>query len=165
MNEAEKLEISKSFRVVMEEQVFMIAEPSSFEDADDTARPFLGCHMTFAGARKGRVLLAVPEDIVDEVAANFLGLDAGDPRATAMAGDAFGELLNVVCGHLLTALFGDSAFSLTFPAVTRLESGQLEALAAHPDTLSFLADDSPVLLHVELEEASAETEKEDAHLP
>jgi CheY-specific phosphatase CheX len=87
-----------------------------------------------------------------ELAANFLGTEASDPVAAAGADDSFKELLNVVCGHLLTAMAGeDPVFDLTMPTVIPLPAGEAGVLQASAEWIPFQVEGHPVRLHVRVE--------------
>lgn len=55
------------------------------------------------------------------LASNLLGLDRNDGDVERKAEDAVKELMNVVCGHVVTTLHGtDAVFNLSIPEVTPL---------------------------------------------
>lgn len=141
--------VSRVFCEVLNRQVFMFADPEEggFEPGEGG---FLATSIGFRGeSLQGEITLALPEAIVGEIAANFLGMDADDPFVTARRQDACKELLNVTCGHILTALKGEGpVFDLTIPEVASVEGGQVADWAAAPDALPFSVDGSPVLLRI-----------------
>jgi hypothetical protein len=64
--------------------------------------------------------------------------------------DALNEILNVVCGHLLTALNGDHAIhDLSIPALEELTALQAEEASLRPGCLAFSVDEHQALLAVE----------------
>jgi CheY-specific phosphatase CheX len=107
--------------------------------------------MTFQGEFQGSLMLAMPEGMAREIAANFLGVDADDPSAATAGGDALKEMLNIACGNMLTALCGTKpVFDLSMPEVAPLDCEHLAALAGSPDALVFEVEGYPVVLHAEL---------------
>ena len=93
--------------------------------------------------------MTVPVEMCPEIAANVLGVDLDDPDVVVKPLDALKELLNVTCGHVLTALAGDEpVFDLTVPEVTEIDAVAWKKLADAPYTVAFLVDESPVLLQL-----------------
>ena len=55
------------------------------------------------------------------LAANLLGVDSNDEDAGAQGEDAVREFMNIVCGQLVTAVYGaDEVFNLTIPETREL---------------------------------------------
>ena len=102
----------------------------------------------FSGHSTGKVFMAAPKALAAELAANALGLDAGDPEASVHAEDAYRELLNMVCGNLLTTWSGaEPVFDLCPPEVEPLNQKTWQELISNPDTQAFLVDSThPVAL-------------------
>ncbi|MBU0595985.1 chemotaxis protein CheX [Candidatus Bipolaricaulota bacterium] len=72
----------------------------------------------YYGCVNGALRLVYPEAFAIELAANLLGTDPGCEDAESQAGDAVKELMNIVCGQLVTALHGTEAvFNLSIPRV------------------------------------------------
>lgn len=145
-------EIERTFAMVLEKQVFMFAEPIDPAGFDPGGGAWLAVTMGFSGEFPGRVLLAAPEAMAPEVAANFLGVDSCSEAAIAEAPDAIKELLNILCGNLLTALAGvEPVFELTTPRVAPLPGPEAIALAGEPGVQVFQVDDHCMLLRVDLD--------------
>jgi hypothetical protein len=136
---------------VFEQLAFMFSEDP--EEDEGVPTPAGGCVLTamgFSGPAKGRIALAVPEDMCPEIAANVLGVDPDDELVSENAHDALKEMLNVMCGRLLTELAGEEpVFELTVPEVRAIPDETWQKLQATPGTLALLVDDSPVLLRFE----------------
>lgn len=145
--------ISEVFCSVLETQAFMFGEPVDLEDLPPRAGEYIKAQMGFAGPLKGTLALAMPEAMCTEVAANVLGLDLDDDEAADSAQDALQELLNVVCGQVLTELAGEEpVFDLTVPEVTAVGDAEWSALLAARDVAPLVVDDEAVLLCLILEE-------------
>ena len=72
--------------------------------------------MTYSGGMTGSISLIVPDDVCPEIAANVLGKDPDDAIVAAQSADALKEVLNVLCGNILTAVAGESpVFDLSVP--------------------------------------------------
>lgn len=65
--------------------------------------------LTFSGPARGRLVLIAPPRLGVVFAANLLGVEPDDPAAQAMAGSAFGEMLNMIAGILMELWFGRQA--------------------------------------------------------
>ncbi|MHB8079953.1 MAG: chemotaxis protein CheX, partial [Candidatus Krumholzibacteriia bacterium] len=108
--------------------------------------------MNFRGARRGSFSLAAAAGLCPELAANVLGLEPQEAQALERSGDAFQELLNVTCGHVLTAVAGESAvFDLDAPQLGRLDDAGWNALRALPGAVGFTVEGHPVLLRLQLD--------------
>jgi CheY-specific phosphatase CheX len=91
----------------LEEAAFVFAEPAvallpwpdEIVEAD----------LSFTGPKTGRLLLATPPELAREIAAGLMGTDIDDPLVQAEGAEAVGEMLNIICGALLEAWFGEEA--------------------------------------------------------
>lgn len=108
--------VQKAFAEVLQQLAFLFAEPiPALSDIDDPGA-WRAVRMGFKGPFAGEVSLHLPTSLRNEVAANFLGLDADDDGVSSHADDALRELLNVLCGHILTLWAGEEAvFDLGSP--------------------------------------------------
>lgn len=145
-------ELKKVFIAVLEKQAFMFADsinPVEFETKDGN---YLSVAMGFGGEFSGRIQLAAPKALAHEVAANFLGVDAESPEALAHGADSLKELLNIICGNLLTALAGDRpVFDLTIPQIMPMTSDEAANLAGKDGMLAFRVEDRDLVLGFELD--------------
>ncbi len=139
--------VNATFLDVVEQLTFMFGDPEDKNDLDTDMVEFTLARIGFAGDLVGTLSVAVPTRITAEIAANILGLEPSDLSDQAMLDDALGEMLNVVCGHVIMALVGTGAnFKLGSPAVSRVDETALVEMLANPDFVGFDLDDSPVLL-------------------
>jgi len=146
--------LSQAFSEVVENLAFMFADEAELDEIDTTPDSAVCAAMGFVGARKGTLRIAVPPEMCMEIAGNILGIDPDDERATEKARDALKELLNITCGHLLTAMAGEEpVFDLTVPEVSDLDGSQWLAMAQDEEAACFLVDEHPVLLELELDGA------------
>jgi len=138
---------------VLERAVFMFCEPADEQALPDGCADLVKAEMTFRGDAEGSIMFVVPRELCEEIAANALGLEPGSAEARAGAEDALCELLNVVCGHLLTAVWGDGAvFDLSAPRAAAVEEDQWRDLVADPDSLALIMEDRPFLLRFSIGE-------------
>lgn len=147
MDEAMESEISRIFCEVVERQAFLFADPADAGDFAPGDGAFLMGTIRFHGATPGTLTLLAPEAMAREAAANVLGVSEDDPGVEANYRDALGEILNVLCGHVLTALNGNHAIhDLTVPELSEATAPQAADLAARPGCLAFAIDDHRALL-------------------
>jgi CheY-specific phosphatase CheX len=137
---------------VMEQMAFMFvseAEPDAKPDEDAS---FVRVAMIFHGPLEGELTLIASERMCLELAANILGLEEDDPMVIDGAIDALKEILNVICGHLLTGIAGEGpAFDMAPPAAKRLSPEEWEALDLSEKTCFFSVEDHPMLMQLRLE--------------
>ena len=147
MREDDKSEIARMFCEVLEKQVFLFPESMAAADFTGEGDGYLVSAMTFRGKSRGGLMLAVPEAMAREMAANFLGLEHDDPFVETTCGDSLGEILNITCGHMLTALFGDrEVFDLAAPRPFSLTGPEAAILSRKQGCLVFRVDGYQVLL-------------------
>ncbi|MCD6347077.1 MAG: chemotaxis protein CheX, partial [Bacteroidales bacterium] len=121
------------------------------EDIPKTGSSYVQARMLFNGPQKGTITLTVPSDMCADIASNILGMDLDEELVREDDYDAFKEVLNVICGQVLTSLEGDEVvFDLSVPEVLNLDADAWEILLDNPDVLSFLVDDIPVLLTLKM---------------
>lgn len=152
MSEDRQQVLTSIFLGVVEKLTFMFGEPVGMDELEQRPGPWVEARMAFEGEINGSLGVIVPESLQPEIAANILGLDAADLSSPEMLADALREMLNVACGHVIMALAGSAAdFRLQTPSHRFLTRDQLDALWDDPDSMGFLLDDEPMLLHLELE--------------
>ncbi|MEN6624722.1 MAG: chemotaxis protein CheX [Candidatus Sumerlaeia bacterium] len=141
--------LSATFCRVIEQLAFMFAEPAEKEAIPTPDGECVSVAMRFEGALAGGLRLAVPAAMCGELAGNMLGMDPDDEQAIAKGLDALKELLNVICGNILTDIAGEEAvFSLSIPTSQALTAAEWAAFQAEPATLGFQVDEHPALLQL-----------------
>jgi len=145
--------LGEVFCDVLEKLAFMFGEPVSREELPEPGPENVRAAMTFSGNMSGSLALAVPADMCVEIAANVLGMDPDDEIVASRGIDALKEVLNVVCGQVLTAIAGEEPiFDLSVPSVETLDPDGWNNLLNESTTAPFLVDDRPVLLQLSLEQ-------------
>jgi hypothetical protein len=77
------------------------------EEATATGpQPMKAASVAFAGPFSGEVVVSASATLLPHLAANMLGLEDASASTPAQQEDALGELANVVCGNLLSAIAG-----------------------------------------------------------
>ncbi len=131
---------------VFEKFAFMFVEDAD-EECDIETFTFVRSTLEFSGDVNGTMMIAMPDDLHLELAANVLGMDMDDVMVAEQADDAVKELLNVLCGHMLTAVFGEEGiYNLGAPQIAHLDKPQWNALQEESDVVQITVDDRPVLL-------------------
>jgi hypothetical protein len=79
---------------------------------------WLQCEIQYEGPVGGTLCCWCTRDFAIQLAANLLGIEPDEGDAQVGAADAVRELLNVLCGQLVTAWYGQTAiFNLSIPTV------------------------------------------------
>ena len=137
---------------VLEHQAFMFVDECPKTELEQDAGASLHVTMGFEGPVSGSIGMAVPRTMCVELAANILGVEPDDDFAVEGAPDAFQELLNVVCGQLLTSLYGsEPVFHLSIPRVEEIGEEAWEALVGQEDAVGYMFDEWPAIAHFALE--------------
>ena len=146
-----KANVESTFIKVVEQLTFMFGEETDSSEIEVTPEPWVEARIDFTGDLVGSLAIMVPESLQPEIAANILGLDTEGLDTKEVLDDALGEVLNVVCGHVIMALAGQGAnFELAPPNITELDRDTLDGFLADTDTTAYLLDDEPLLLRLEL---------------
>lgn len=98
--------------------------------------------LQFTGPFSGRLVLAVPALLSQQMCGAFLGDDVQDEAAVR---DLVGEFTNMTCGTWLSGLEASQCFDLTHPEVTAVDS-------VDGCDLAFVINDLPVMLTMEKSE-------------
>lgn len=141
---------------VLEKFAFEFGDPADLADIRPPGEETFIARMCFRGVSQGALTLLVPRGLGLEIAANVLGLDPEDASVPERAHDAIKEVLNVVCGNLLTRIAGEEAvFDLSIPETRLAGAGIWDEWLAREDTIGVLVDDRPLLLQLQNGEPAA----------
>ena len=109
--------------------------------------PDFQAYIDFEGSVSGRLTLECTKQFANALAENLLGLES-DKLEEAHRWDAIGELLNVVCGNLVTEIFDpQKPFTLSVPQVSfaDIESKpHSNENNGNQEMTQFIIDDYPV---------------------
>ncbi len=101
----------------LEKLAFMFA----FSDEGEEGRPgdsMVAGSISFTGPFSGTLAVTISIELLQELAANMLGLDDGEETTQDHQSDALKETINVICGNLLPAIAGDEVvFDIGVPMV------------------------------------------------
>lgn len=141
--------ITRIFTDVLEKMAFMFGEPADLEDIEDPDEALYEASMRFDGESAGEIRLFVPESLCTELAANVLGIENDDEKALRIGQDALKELLNTLCGQILTAMAGEApVFDLSVPEVSEADHIAWSDSQTRDGVYLFDVEDHPVLLDV-----------------
>ncbi|MBI9085926.1 MAG: chemotaxis protein CheX [Desulfobacterales bacterium] len=117
--------LSREAADTMEKLAFVFAvvgdERIGFDDGSAVA-----VKVRFAGPFGGVLLMLVSSGILQELAANMLGVDEDKAIEDSQRHDALKETLNVICGNLLPAIAGRQA-------VFNIDAPEMVIPAVEPD--------------------------------
>ena len=134
---------------VLQESAFIFAEPD--DEPNAWQGPLIAARIAFESTRGGTLRLVTTAAASSEIAANMLGIDAGE-EADANGRAAVAELLNVLGGAFLTRYFGTAVPSqLGLPATELLEAPLPPRRRCCAATVR-LESGAPVLMELDLED-------------
>jgi hypothetical protein len=94
---------------VLQTAAFLFADEWQ-EDAEQFSKITNFVKIEFTGESSGYFLIGTTDNIRMIIAENMLGLDSDDPLIIQKKDDAFKEIANILCGHILSFLFGENCF-------------------------------------------------------
>ncbi len=131
--------LTKTFSEVLANLAFMFTDDEPAEPCPDDR--WLETTIAYHGPESGSLRFWCTRSFATSLAANLLGVDPQDETARDQEDDAVKELMNIVCGQLVTAMYGATrVFELTIP-----ETHEIGDLPETPDA----EYDSVVTLFVE----------------
>ncbi|RKY58638.1 MAG: hypothetical protein DRP96_08185 [Candidatus Neomarinimicrobiota bacterium] len=152
MNNTTKDIVRKVVKDVLERFAFMFVDEPDGSEKADWSDDILHAVISFNGEFRGRLSITAPVSFCTEVTANVLGIDP-EENAGEMACDALRELINIICGELVVALYGNKPiFNLSIPTLDRIDSDRCRTLSADPNHLQFSADGTPILVGLSITE-------------
>lgn len=139
--------ITNNFCAVFEQFSFMIVNPEHKDNLEQEVSGCLNASIRFSGHRKGSLLLAVPNNMCPELAANILGVEKSQVQGSETCADALKEMLNITCANLLTAIHGEEPFfDISLPIAVSMNRSQWSSLLEDERTQAFRIDGHPCLL-------------------
>ncbi len=139
--------INDLFADVLEQLVFIFAEPAPKAELPTNAESVLQVNINFTGHMSGKLVLMSPESVCAEMAMNMLGANSTEEISAADAHEAIKELVNISCGQLLTALAGNGpVFDLSPPDISRPDSTAWMEMLNDEQTFGYFTDGGPLLL-------------------
>jgi len=133
-------------RTVLERFTFMYGEHVPRSDVLPLEEEALLARMTFTGSVEGVMSIAAPLSLCRQMAVNILGSDIPPHTLLEKEADALGEVLNMACGQISTALDERAVIDLTPPIVTRLSAEDWQRILDASSTFPFNVEGWPALL-------------------
>jgi len=145
----EKREVfTRVLEEVLEQLAFMFGKVVDKEEIFTENEKYLHVTMEFKGAQTGDVGIAISAWLGVVLASNILGIDEGEEVALDKSADALKELLNIVCGQLLTTVYGEEpVFDLTVPELVALDKVEWMNLVDSPETIVMMVEGVPMVAH------------------
>ena len=105
-----------------EQLAFMFAFSQEDENPGQFNSPVFA-RISFSGDFCGTLVMKVSSIILEELAANMLGVDEEEKTTLDQQHDALKETLNIICGNLLPAVAGkQEIFNINAPEIVSAES-------------------------------------------
>ena len=137
---------------VLENHAFLFPEREDVDPSRACATDLLQASVQFGGAASGELILCVPIELANEIAADILGVDIGSEDAAPLIRDAVGELANVLCGNVLKATeFKAQVLDLAAPEVSAVNAEVWKNLSSKAQTIELSVDDHRLLVHFRIE--------------
>jgi CheY-specific phosphatase CheX len=107
--------LSDAISSVIEDLAMMTVE--QIENIEEFQPQLVGW-IDFTGPVQGRLSIRCREALAQNLAANLLGTDPDDMETQADAWDALAELLNVICGNIVSSIYdSERCFALSTPQI------------------------------------------------
>lgn len=102
-----KCGIMKLCAEVLQDAAFLFTDDWDYEKkVFNTINIFV--RIDFTGYKKGFFVIGTTGNISNIITENMLGIDGDDPIIKEKKYDALKEVANILCGHILTFLFGEN---------------------------------------------------------
>jgi len=130
-----------------ENLAFMFVEEVDKSELENTGDEYFISKMAYSGDNTGSLVMATTKQMCINLATNILGLDDDEEPEKSILGDAFNEVLNVVCGQLLAEKYGEKAiFDLTIPEISSVDDKKWNEFLELDETVGIMVDEFPVLI-------------------
>jgi CheY-specific phosphatase CheX len=140
---------------VLEDAAFVFATPRKSPAREIAGTHAMSVRQEFWGSLTGHCEIRAPLDLAMTLAANMLGMTDACADAQEICADALKEVLNIICGSLLTTMAGeDPVFRLGTPE-TRCGT----ALSPPDDRTSQVwldAEGHPILFRIRIEDCASD---------
>jgi two-component system chemotaxis response regulator CheY len=139
---------------VLDRFVFMFGSPTEKGSLPQPGGEVLVAHMAFSGAAEGMVSIAASEELCREMAANVLGEEPDAAGLREREADALGEVLNMACGQIASAIDASAATDLCPPEVNRMPLDDWHIMLHGSASVGFLVEEEPMLVSLRLRSRS-----------
>lgn len=116
------------------------------QDMPEMKSDALNVRIEYSGEHRGELGLILEKPLASRFAARILGLDDPHEVYDDMIEDALKELLNVVCGHFVTLMYGYApVMKISLPRVFTIGSAACNMLRTNPNVCTFMVDEAPLI--------------------
>jgi chemotaxis protein CheY-P-specific phosphatase CheC len=120
-------------------------------DMPEVKSDALNVRIEYTGEHAGELGLIIEKPLATLMAARILGMEQTKDVYDDMIEDALRELLNVVCGHFVTLMYGYTpVLKISLPKVFTIGSAVCNVLRTNPNVCTFMVEDSPLLGQVKV---------------
>lgn len=145
----------QAMRQVMPSMASMSPSFPDSGDVPDMQGEALNVRISYSGWHTGELGLILERRLVSRIAVRIMGMDEAEDLPEDMIEDALRELMNVICGHFVTLMYGDkSLLDVSTPQVFPVKNALCNLLRSSPDIHAFMIDDSPALGQIRIKELS-----------
>lgn len=138
--------LMESLGHVLVSMVDMSPCPTTPEEMPEMKSDALNIRIEYSGKHAGELGLILERPLASLIAARILGLQNTADVYDDMIEDAMRELLNVICGHFLTLMYGYApVFKIALPKVFTIGSAACNMLRSNPNVCTFMVDEYPML--------------------
>lgn len=136
---------------VLVSMVSMSPHMTEADDMPEMKTDGLNVRIEYTGEHSGELGLIMEKNLASRFAARILGLDNTEDIYDDMIEDALRELLNVVCGHFVTLMYGYTPIlKISLPKVFSIGSAACNMLRTNPNVCTFTVDKEPVIGQVRI---------------
>lgn len=134
---------------VLQDTVFLFTD-----DWDDSFNYYatisIFVRINFTGDKNGFFLIGTTDHISKLITQNMLGIDSDDSVVEEKKYDAIKEVANILCGHILTYLFGENSnFNIFEPFI--ISENDFNSISE--DLFNkFIVEDNPFVFHYNIEQ-------------
>ncbi|HVN70479.1 MAG TPA: chemotaxis protein CheX [Desulfomonilia bacterium] len=131
---------------VLVSMVSMSPHPAQAQEMPEMKGDALNVRIEYSGKHAGELGLIMEQSLAAKIAARILGLGTPGEVLDDMIEDAVRELINVMCGHFVTLMYGYTPIlKVSLPKVFRLGSAACNVLLTNPNVCTFMVEDSPLI--------------------
>lgn len=143
--------LTESLGHVLVSMVSMSPRIMNGSDLPEMKSDALNVRIEYGGEHKGELGLIMEKPLASRFAARILGLENPQDVYDDMIEDALKELLNVVCGHFLTLMYGYAPIlKISLPRVFTIGSAACNVLRNNPNVCTFMVEEAPLIGQVRL---------------
>ncbi len=140
------IKMQEQLLIILEKYFYMFADPMPSNDVPSLDGKYIEVTMDFVLDSVGRFSMFIPEDKLEELTANFLGLDPSELETCEVTPlDTANEMMNIAGGGILSALKNDAEkFSMGLPKINVLNRDEGSGVFKRYINTAVLIDERPL---------------------